>query len=51
VAYNFVINVNPSWLYLEDSSPDVYHLFPALRQDIGGCRFKDVGEVETVVIL
>jgi hypothetical protein len=48
--YIFIINVNRSWLYLGDSSPDDYHLFPALKQNIGSCRFKDDGEVETVVI-
>ena len=48
--YNFLINVNRSWLNPGNSSPDDYHLFPAPRQDISGCRFKDDCEMETVMI-
>jgi hypothetical protein len=30
-------------------TPGDYHLFPALKQNLGGLRFKDDHEVETIV--
>jgi hypothetical protein len=37
------------WLYQWNSSPSDCHLFTALKQNLGGHKFKDDREVQTVV--